>query len=165
MPRYIKTYFGLAICAAVWLLILLKLALWGATLRPSDGVLSYTFHGWSQYPATFHGFLAQYNRDDFAQHRAYTSYTYPFVFFNFLLVAPVHLFLRLPYELACNIIPYFYVICLTVLVIFARRDRLSEVSQASYPVRWFFFFVTIGICSTDPIPWIAELKQLPIGIC
>jgi hypothetical protein len=97
---------ALTLTGAIWLVVLLKLGLWHVTVRPDGGVLSYTFNGWADYPASRHYYLGQYSPNDFAQGRAYTSYTYPFFFFNFVFLAPLHFFLRLPYDIAQNFLPY-----------------------------------------------------------
>ncbi len=153
-----KVDIALVVFSAIWLLVILRLGVWRATVTPSHGVLSYTFNGWSEFPATHHGFLAQYNPDDFYQKRAYTSYTYPFVFFNFAFLAPFHFLFKVPYEIAANFLPYLYVICLTALLIFTRRHGLRATGQTHSPLRWLVAFVAIGIVVTGPLPWVAELK-------
>ena len=142
---------------AIWLLVLLKLGLWHITVRPDGGVLSYTFNGWAEYSAARHHYLGQYNPDDFAQGRAYTTYTYPFLFFNFLFLAPLHFLLKLPYDVAQNSLPYFYVFCLTYLLILTRRDQLLAIIGGKCPFRWMLAFIAIGIMVTDPLPWISSL--------
>lgn len=153
-----KLLIALTLTGAIWLLVLLKLGLWHVTLRPDGGVLSYTFNGWAEYPASRHLFLGQYNPDDFAQGRAYTTYTYPFLFFNFLILTPLHFLLKLPYEVAQNFLPFFYVLCLAGLFILTRRDQLLSIVERQCPFRWLLAFITIGIVVTDPLPWVSSLN-------
>jgi hypothetical protein len=152
-----KILIAVTLIGAVWLLLLLKLGVWGATRKPADGVLSYTFNSWTAYPVARHCFLAQFDPTEFEKGQAYTSYTYPFVFSMFLLVAPAHVFLNIPYSVAHNIIPYFYVICLTLLLVFSTKDHLLAILERKRLLLWFLAFLSIGIVITDPLLWVSLL--------
>jgi hypothetical protein len=157
MRSRFKLLIALTAIVALWLLALFVLGLRFVTLLPVDGILSYTFNGWAEYPASRHLFMAQYEPDYFATGRAYTSHPYPVLFFIFLLLAPFHYGLRLPYEVAHNFLPYFYVLCLTCLLLFTRKSQLSAVLEKRNPLLWLLAFMAIGIMVTAPQPWVSTL--------
>jgi hypothetical protein len=159
-----KILIALMVVSAIWLLVLLKLGLWRATIRPVDGVLSYTFNGWENYPVSRHLFLAQLEPNQFAQGKAYTSYTYTTLFFYFIFLAPFHFLLKLPYEIAHNVLPYFFVACLTSLLILTRKSELLMILQEKSPFRWLLAFLAIGIVITDPLPWVGSLNYNPENV-
>src|SRR2546423_7694572 len=84
---------ALVLTGAVWLGIFLKLGLWRFTVTPADGHLSRTFDGWATYPASHHLFLMEFEPGDFAVGKLYDSASYPFIFFNYLYLAPFHFLL------------------------------------------------------------------------
>ncbi len=153
-----KLFIVLFLIGAVWLAVLLKLGLWHSTVTPADGHLSYTFDGWAENPVSRHLFLLQSGPDDFARGRVYVSGTYPFVFFSFLFLAPFHFLLGLPYNVAHNFLPYFYVFCLTLLIILTTRRQLLAISEKRRFLLWFLIFISIGITITDPLPWTSSFN-------
>ncbi len=157
MKARLKFLAVVIIIGAAWLFVLLKLGLWHSTWKPSEGVLSYTFNGWADFPVSRHLFLAQYEPGYFARGAAYTSYSYPFLFFNFLFLAPFHFLLKLPYEVAQNFLPYFYVLCLALLLIVTAKEQLLELLGEKSPLLWVLAFASIGILVTCPVPWVALL--------
>jgi hypothetical protein len=154
-----KILIALFLSAAIWPAVLLGLGLWHFTVTPADGHLSRTFDGWAEYPVSRHLFLLQSEPDDFARGRVYSSGTYPFIFFNFLVLAPFHFLLGLPYNIAHNFLPYFYVFCLTLLIILTTRRQLLAISEKRRFLLWFLVFISIGISITDPLPWISSLAN------
>lgn len=153
-----KLFIVLFLVGAVWLGVLLKLGLWRTTLTPEGGHLSYTFDGWEQYPVSRHLLLAASAPDDYARGRVYVSITYPFIFFNFLLLAPLHFLLGLPYNVAHNFLPYFYVLCLTLLVVLPARRQLLAIAEKRSFLLWLLVFLSIGITITDPLPWTSSFN-------
>jgi len=153
MGKKTKIIVVLILSAAVWMAIVLKLGIWHATLKPMDGILSHTFNGWSEFPVSRHLFLGQYHADDFANGRAYVSGTYPFIFFNFLCVAPFHYLFGLPYNVAHNVLPYLYVFCLVIFLILSSRKQLVAISEHGNLFVWLLIFISLGITMTDPLPW------------
>src|SRR4026207_1929121 len=153
-----KIFIVLLITGALWLGVLLKLGLWRLTVTPADGHLSYTFNGWAENPASRHLFLAQIDPNGFARGEPYVSVTYPFLFFNFLFLAPFHFLLGMPYNVAHNFLPHFYVFCLTLLVILTTRKQLLEVSEKKRLLLWLLVFLSIGISITDPLPWTSSFN-------
>jgi hypothetical protein len=153
-----KLFIILFLIGAVWLGVLLRIGLWRTTLKPEGGHLSYTFDGWAEYPVSRHLFLAASAPDDYARGRVYVSITYPFLFFNFLFLAPFHFLLGLPYNVAHNFLPYFYVFCLTLLVIIATKRQLLAISEKNRFLLWLLVFLSIGITITDPLPWTSSFN-------
>src|SRR6266404_8063352 len=153
-----KVFIGLFLITAIWFLVLLKFGVGYATLRPGDGLLPRTFNGWAQYPVSSHLFLGQYQPDDFSRGDLYASYTYPFMFVNFLLVAPFHFLLGLSYNVAANFLPYIYMLCLTILLFATRKDDLSEILASNRPFLWGLALLSIGITITNPLPWVHSLR-------
>jgi len=149
---------ALVLIGAVWLGVLLKLGLWQSTLKPDDGDLSRTFNGWAEYPVSRHLFLGQVNPDDFARGRVYSSFTYPFIFFNFLFLAPFHFLFGLPYNVAHNFLVYFYVFGLTLILILTTRRQMRAILRKRSVLLWFLAFVAIGITITDPLPWTSSFN-------
>lgn len=153
-----KLFIVLFLMGAVWLGVLLKLGLWRPTVTPQDGHLSYTFNGWAENPVSRHLFLAQIDANGFARGRPYVSGTYPFIFFNFLFLAPFHFLLGLPYNVAHNFLPYFYIFCLTLLLILTTRKQLLAISKKGTFLLWVLVFISIGISITDPLPWTSSFN-------
>jgi hypothetical protein len=153
MNKKVKIIIALTLTSLVWLAVLLRLGIWRATATPEEGHLSRTFDGWATNPPSRHLFLAQIHPDDFEKGRPYTSVTYPFIFSNFVLLAPFHFLLHQPYSLAHNFLPYFYVACLTVLLILSTRRQLRAISRQNRLLLWGVVFVSIGIVISDPMPW------------
>ncbi len=154
----IKVLIGLILISTVWLLVLLKVGVWRATLRPSDGLLPHTFDGWAKYPVTRHYYLGRFHLEEFDQGQVYCSDTYPFLITNFLIVAPVHVLGGLPYGFAANFVPYFYMLCLTILLFAVTKDYLTEILASNRPFLWGLAFAAIGITVTDPLPWLCSLR-------
>ncbi len=158
MDARAKVLIAVIITLAVWLGVLFKLGLWKLTVTPADGYLSRTFNGWAEQPISRHLFLMQLQADDFAQGKPYTSATYPFIFFNFLFLAPFHFLLRLPYNLAHNFLPYFYVFCLVLLLILTTKRELLAISKKRSFLLWLVVFISIGITVADPLPWTSSFN-------
>lgn len=152
-----KVAIVLMISGAIWISVLLSMGIWHATVKPADGLLSYTFNGWTTQPISRHVFLAQFGPDDFAQGKAYVSATYEFIFFNFLYLAPFHFLLGLPYNIAHNFLSYFYVICLGLLLIQTTKKELLAVCQQRNRLLLSLIFISVGITMTNPMPWISSL--------
>jgi len=153
-----KVIIVLILSGAVWMGVLLRLGMWNATLKPMDGILSHTFNGWSEYPVSRHLFLGQYNADDFANGRAYVSGTYPFIFFNFAVVAPLHFIFGVPYNVAHNVLPYLYVFCLIAFLVLTTWKNLIAISERRTFFLWLLIFIAVGITMTDPLPWTATFN-------
>ncbi len=158
MKARARVLIGLILISSVWLLILMKLGVWQVTLRPSGGLLPHTFDGWAQYPVSHHYYLGRFHLEDFDQGQVYASDTYPFLFINFLMVAPFHFLGGLPYSIAANFVPYFYLLCLTLLLIAVTKNNLSEILSSKRPFLWGVGFVAVGITLTDPLPWLCSLR-------
>lgn len=156
-PR-LRVFIALVVITVLWLLVLLKLGVGYATLRPGDGLLSRTFEGWGHYPISIHLFLGQFEPEDFAKGTLYASYTYPFMLVNFLLVAPIHFLAGLPYNVAANFLPHIYMLCLTIVFFVVTRHEISEVFATSRYFLWVVAFLSIGITITDPLPWLHSLR-------
>jgi hypothetical protein len=161
MRARIRIVTALTLATASWTAVLLKLGVWSVTVQSHEGVLPRTFNGWSAFPISRHLFLAQYDPDDFERLRTYTSYTYPFIFSNYILLAPLHFLLGLPYGLAQNYLAYFYVLCLTLLLFLLTKKGLGEIIQTDRWFLWIVVFVSIGITVTDPLPWLCTLRYNP----
>jgi hypothetical protein len=127
-------------------------------VREAHGLLPRTFNGWAQYPVSRHLFLGQYELDDFARGVPYASYTYPFMFVNFLLVAPFHFLGGLSYNVAANFLPHVYMLCLTSLFFVVAKNELSEIFTSNRYFLWVLAFLSIGITITDPLPWLHSLR-------
>jgi hypothetical protein len=155
--RIARLLIAAMVIGALWLVIILKLGVAGATRKPVDSILSYTFNSWSELPVNRHYFLAQYDSTDFSQGKAYTSSTYPLLFSMFVLVAPFHFFWKLPYNVAHNFIAYFYVICLSLLLVFKVKNELLEMLDTKSLLLAVFAFLAIGIVVTNPLPWVSLL--------
>lgn len=158
MSARVKIVLALFLIGTVWLAVLLRLGLWRTTLTPDKGHLSLTFDGWAEYPVSRHLFLAQSTEGDYARGRVYVSITYPFLFFNFLFLAPFHFLLGIPYNVAHNFLPYFYVFCLTLLLILTTRKQLLAISGENRFLLWLLAFLSIGITITDPLPWTSSFN-------
>lgn len=117
-----------------------------------------TFDGWTEHPVSRHMFLAQINPDDFAKGRVYSSGTYPFILFNFIYLAPFHFVLGLPYNVAHNFLPYFYVLCLAVLLALTTKKQLYAISNKRTFLLWLLIFLSMGITITDPLPWTSSFN-------
>lgn len=152
-----KLLFVVIFTGAIWMVLLLKLGVSAATKRPADGVLPNTFNGWMAYPVARSHFLAQYDGTEFSKRKAYTTYTLPFLLSTYLLVEPFHVIFKLPYNTAQNFIPYFYVICLSLLLVFVTRDHLFGLLEKKSVFHWLLAFLSIGIVVTDPLPWVTML--------
>lgn len=152
-----KLLVALIMIVAVWLLVLLILGVGRATLRPVEGILSYTFNGWAEYPVSRHLFMAQYEPDYFATGRVYTSHPYTVLFFLFLFLAPFHFLLKIPYEVAHNFLAYFNAICITSLLILTRKDQLLSILKKGNLFFWILAFIAIGITVTNPLLWVSPL--------
>jgi hypothetical protein len=63
----------------------------------------------------------------------------------------------LPYEVAHNFLSYFYVICLTCLLIFTSQSQLRAVLENRNPFLWLLAVIAIGITVTAPQPWVSTL--------
>jgi hypothetical protein len=153
-----KLIFIVLLITALWLGVLLKLGLRQMTMTPAEGHLSRTFEGWEKYPASRHVFLGQLDSNDFEQGRVYVSGSYPFLFTNFLLLAPFHYGLGLPYTIAHNFLPYIFVLCVTFLLILATRKELGAINQDNRLLLWLLAFLCIGITITDPLPWTSSFN-------
>ncbi|MFL6244801.1 MAG: hypothetical protein ACJ74H_02160 [Thermoanaerobaculia bacterium] len=146
---------ALAVAASVlWLSLLLFLGVGWLTLRPQAGVLSRTFQGWSEFPASRHLYLGQYSGTEFVEGRAYVSYPYPLLFANFALVAPLHYAFDLSYERAHNVLPYIYAACLFGLLWMTTRE---EWSGSEEPIRMLFLALAVGLVVTSPLQWTSLL--------
>jgi hypothetical protein len=148
----------LFLVSAVWLGVLLKLGLGHMILTPAEGHLSRTFDGWAKYPASRHLFLIEKDPNDFAQGKVYISGTYPFIFTNFLLLAPFHFLLGLPYDVAHNFLPCIYIFFLTVLLTLITRRQLLAISRKRQFLLWLLVLISIGISITDPLPWTSSFN-------
>ena len=102
--------------------------------------------------------MGQIEANGFAQGKPYVSGTYPFIFFNFLFLAPFHFLLGLPYNVAHNFLPYFYVFCLTLLITLTTRRQLLAISEKRRFLLWFLVFISMGITITDPLPWTSSFN-------
>jgi hypothetical protein len=142
----------------IWFFVLITAGVGYATLRPGDGLLPRTFNGWAHYPASSHLFLGQYQLDDFARGDVYASYTYPFMFVNFLLVAPFHFVGGLSYNVAANFLPHVYMLGLTTLLLFVAKNELSQIVTGNRFFLWLLACLSIGITITDPLPWLHSLR-------
>ena len=158
MGAKVKIIIVLILMSAMWLSLLLKLGIAHATVTPQEGHLSLTFEGWATNPVSSHLFLAQTKHDDFANGRVYISGTYPFVFANFLLLAPFHFLFGLPYNIAHNFLPYYYVFGLVLLLVLATWRQLSAIFKKKRFLLWFLVFISIGISITDPLPWTSSFN-------
>jgi|SRR5215471_583425 len=142
--------------AAAWFMVVLKLRVWKVTTIPSEGVWPSTFSGWAEYSIGRHMLLPQFAAVPFAQGTAYTNYTYPFILSNYLLVAPFH-WAGLPYEVAQHCLAYFYVLCITALLIAQSKRQATDILQTRNLFLYAFLFVAVGITVTSPLPWICTL--------
>ncbi len=143
---------SVVLMAVIWLLILLHLGLWRASVRPAPGLLSYTFEGWEQFAPSRHAFMAQYDGTEFGRNIAYTSFGYPFLFAMFAVVAPLHVLFDVPYTLAHNIVPYVFVAALTLLLIVTARGDLLDARERPAPARSALIFLGVGILVTNSLP-------------
>ncbi|HYW73412.1 MAG TPA: hypothetical protein VE961_20485, partial [Pyrinomonadaceae bacterium] len=150
-----KILIALTLILTIWLGVLLT-GLWHFTVTPEQGHLSHSFDGWSQYPVSRHLFLLEFEPGDFGQGKVYVSGTYIFVLANFGLVAPFHFLLGLPYSVAHNFIPYFYVFCLLLLLALTIRRQLGAIADKRSALLWLLVFLSLGITITDPMPWISS---------
>src|ERR1051325_8842093 len=153
-----KLIFIVLLISALWLGVLLKLGLAQMTRKPAEGHLSRTFEGWERYPASQHLYLAQLNDDDFAHGRVYVSGPYPFIFINFLLLAPFHFLLGLPYNVAHNFLPYIFIGCVVLLLALSTKNELLAISKENRLLVWLLAFLAIGISITDPLPWTSSFN-------
>jgi len=158
MPAKSKIIILLLLTLAVWLGLILG-GLWRYTVTPEDGHLSRSFDGWSAYPASRHLFLMEFEPGDFAQGKVYVSGTYIFVFSNFAYLATLHFLFGLPYDVAHNFLPYFYVFCLILLLVLSTRKQLLEISEKRNSLLWLLVFVSLGITLTDPLPWASSYNS------
>lgn len=148
----------LVLMSAVWLGILLRLGIGRATITPAEGILSRTFEGWATYPASRHLFLAQLKPNDFASSHVYTSFSYPHLFANFLLLAPIHFLFGVPYNVAHNFLPYFNVFCLLLLFIVSTTKQLHAIFEEKRFLLWSMVFICLGILITNPLPWTSSFN-------
>ena len=147
----------LLLTLSVWMGLLLG-GLWRYTVTPEEGHLSRSFDGWSKLPVSRHLFLMEFEPGDFDQGKVYVSGTYIFVFSNFAYLAPFHFLLGLPYNVVHNFLPYFYVFCLTLLLVLTTRKQLLEISETRNPLLWLLVFISLGISITDPLPWVSSFN-------
>ncbi len=142
---------------AIWLGLLAG-GLWSYTVTPEAGHLSRSFNGWATYPASRHVFLMEFEPGDYSQGKVYISGTYAFVFTNFLYLAPFHFLLGVPYDVAHNFFPYFYVFGLILLLVLSTRKQLREISEQRNSLLWLLMFISLGITITDPLPWVSSFN-------
>jgi hypothetical protein len=147
----------LLLTLSVWMGLLLG-GLWRYTVTPEEGHLSRSFDGWSRLPVSRHLFLMEFEPGDFDQGRVYVSGTYIFVLSNFAYLAPFHFLLGLPYNVVHNFLPYFYVFCLTLLLVLTTRKHLLEIAETRNALLWLLVFISLGITITDPLPWVSSFN-------
>jgi hypothetical protein len=150
---------ALVMMTMIWCGVIGRLGAWRASQIPAGGVLSRTFQGWLDAPVSRHIFLAQYDGTEFNRGRAYSSYTYPFLFAMFLVVTAVKALAGVPYDVAHNALPWIYAAMLTGLLLVVTRPRWPPLTEPGGIFQRAVTFGAIGVVATTPLLWVSLLTH------
>lgn len=156
-PFYTIIFFIL-ICA-FWLIIVMILGVYDSSITPKNGVLSYTFNWWENTNFYNHLCLGNYLENEISKGTIYTTYTYPFYFVNYILLAPFHYLFGVSYKKLQNILPYINVLFFVYIIYRLKKKEIKELilSKNRYYQIWIFFI--LGILITNCLPWISMLRN------
>ena len=141
----------------VWLGVVIKLGVGGATTNERPGIFPTTFNWWEETPWNQHLFLGQYESSNISKGFVYTTNTYPFLLTNYVLLYPFHHLLDIKYELLQNGLVYLYVLLFLGLILWLRKKEVSElISPNLFGLGWLF--LVIGLVLANALPWISFLR-------
>ncbi len=157
--KSIYTIIFLFLICAFWLLIVLTLGVYHSSITPRNGVLSYTFNWWESTTFDQHLFLGNYIQNEASKGTIYTTYTYPFYFINYILLAPLHYFFHISYEKLQNSLPYLNVLLFVVIIYRLKKGDIRELIQSKNLYYQTWVFLIFGIVITNALPWVSMLRH------
>ena len=141
----------------VWLGVVIKLGVGGATTHERPGIFPTTFNWWEETAWDQHLFLGQYEYSNISQGFVYTTNTYPILLTNYILLSPFHHLFDLKYELLQNGLVYLHVLLFLGLILWLRKKEVSElISPNLFGLGWLF--LVIGLVLANALPWISFLR-------
>ena len=152
-------FFFITLTFIFWILILHYLGVYEIAIIPRSGVLSYTFNWWESTSIDKHLFLGNYLPNETYNGTVYTTYTYPFYFINYTLLAPFRYLFHMSYEKSQNLLPYFNVLFFIFIIYRLKRKEIQEIIQSKnlYYLTWIFLI--FGIIITNALPWTSMLRH------
>jgi hypothetical protein len=150
------TLFVLAI-SVFWLLVVFKMGVLAATLQPHSGVFPTTFNWWDANGWKEHLFLGAFNDSHVDKGMAYTTYTYPFLFTNYVFLSLVNQIFYLKYETSQNFLLYIQIFSFLSLILYLRRKEIASFI-APVSLKIILLFLILGILITNSLPYISLLR-------
>lgn len=152
-------FFFIPLTCLFWLLIIEYLGIYQKTITPRNGVLSYTFNWWESTTISNHLFLGNYIENEASKGTIYTTYTYPYYFVNYAILAPLHFLFHISYEKLQNLLPYFNVLLFLLLIYRIKKQEIKELIQSKNLYYQAWISLIIGIIITNALPWISMLRH------
>lgn len=146
-------------CCFIWISIILPLGVFESSITPKNGVLPFTFNWWESTSFQNHLCLGNYLDNEVEIGTVYTTYTYPFYFVNYIILAPIHHFFGFKYETAQNILPFLNVLLFALVLYQLRKNEIQLLIQSKNAYFLFFVFLLVGLLISNALPWISMLKN------
>jgi hypothetical protein len=149
--------FSVFIISLCWFALILEIGVFNETIKSRSGVFPTTFTWWEMNSWKEHLFLGVFESSDINEGRVYTTYTYPFLLANYMVLYPLHKFSGINYEILQNMLVYFQVSLFIILIYRLRRKEISSLFSAN-SIKLIWLFLTIGLIITNSLPWISFLR-------
>ncbi len=147
------------LCCILWLIVVMSLGVYESSITAKNGVLPFTFNWWESTSIKNHFFLGNYLKNETANGTVYTTYTYPFYFINYIILAPLHHVLDISYEKAQNILPYINVLLFSFVIYRVKLKELKLLIQSGNSYFLTIIFLIIGLLITNSLPWSSMLRN------
>lgn len=147
------------LCCIFWILIVMKLGVYDSSITPKSGVLPFTFNWWESTSFRNHLFLGNYLENETANGTVYTTYTYPFYFVNYIILAPIHFIFHISYEKAQNILPYINVLFFAGVIYRLKREEIKTIILTKNIYFQGSIFLIIGLLISNSLPWTSMLRN------
>ena len=145
------------IISLCWFAFVLEIGVFNETLKSRLGVFPTTFTWWEMHTWKQHLFLGVFEPSDIIHRKVYTTYTYPFLIANYLVLNSFHRIFEIKYEILQNLLVYFQVWLFIIVIYRLRRKEISSLITADW-IKLIWLSLVIGIIVTNSLPWISFLR-------
>jgi hypothetical protein len=155
--KYFLVLFTLLLFSICWLMVVFKIGVLGALLRPRPGVFPFTFAWWDSQAWQSHLCLGIFDQSNIGRGEAYTTYTQLFLGSNYCFMFFFHALFHIKYEVGQNMIVLFYILCFLLLIYRLRQKEIVALVSAQV-LKLFWLFMMVGIIITNSLPYVSFLR-------